>query len=270
LPAVRNKSCQITLPQQRKLNQVTNVTKDMLFVGIFFSMIIIAIALISSSSNPPIMNNNYYHANAATVAEKQLQGTNSNNNNNISLPNLIRQGSPYLGEPTAPITIVDFSDFQCYLCARYVKATEPIINQTYIQTGKVVLVFKHLPNRGIDSMNASIASQCTNDQGKFWDFHQLLYKNQKPIDSGWVSKENLKIFAAKTPGLDMDNFNSCFDSQKYKSFVEEDIALASSLGFQDTPSFVIVNSNDGSNPEVLNGAHPFASFKAIIDKKSKE
>ena len=118
-------------------------------------------------------------------------------------------------------------------------------------------------------MNASIASQCTNNQGKFWDFHQLLYKNQKPIDSGWVSKENLKKFAAKTPGLDMNNFNSCFDSQKYKSFVEEDVALASSLGFQDTPSFVIVNSNDGSNPEVLNGAHPFASFKAIIDKNLK-
>ena len=242
----------------------------MLFVGIFFSMTIIAIALISSSYSSPIMNNNYYHAHAATVAEKQLQGTNNNNNNNISLPNLIRQGSPYLGEPTAPITIVDFSDFQCYLCARYVKATEPIINQTYIQTGKVVLVFKHLPNRGIDSMNASIASQCTNDQGKFWDFHQLLYKNQKPIDSGWVSKENLKKFAAKTPGLDMDNFNLCFDSQKYKSFVEEDVALASSLGFQDTPSFVIVNSNDGSSPEMLKGAHPFSSFKAIIDRKLAE
>ena len=239
----------------------------MLFVGIFFSMTIIAIALISSSSNSPIMNNNYYHAHAATVAEKQLQGI--NNNDNISLPNLIRQGSPYLGEPTAPITIVDFSDFQCYLCARYVKATEPIINQTYIQTGKVVLVFKHLPNRGIDSMNASIASQCTNDQGKFWDFHQLLYKNQKPIDSGWVSKENLKKFAAKIPELDMDKFNSCFDNQKYKSFVE-DVELASLLGFQETPSFVIVNSKDGSNPEILNGAHPFASFKAIIDKKLTE
>ena len=241
----------------------------MSFVGLFFCLSLIAIALISSS-NPPITNKNYYHAYAATVAEKQLQGANINISKNFSLPNLIRQGSPYLGEPTtAPITIVDFSDFQCYLCSRYVKATEPIINQTYIQTGKVVLVFKHLPNRGIDSMNASIASQCTNDQGKFWDFHQLLYKNQKPIDSGWVSKENLKKFAAKTPGLDMNKFNSCFNSQKYKSFVEKDVAFASSLGFQDTPSFIIVNSKDGSNPEILNGAHPFASFKAIIDKNLK-
>jgi protein-disulfide isomerase len=80
----------------------------------------------------------------------------------------------------------------------------------------------------------------------------------------------LKRFAAKIPELDMDKFNSCFDNQKYKSFVEKDVALASSLGFQETPSFVIVNSKDGSNPEILNGAHPFASFKAIIDKKLTE
>ncbi|MGI8831732.1 MAG: hypothetical protein ACR2IS_03755, partial [Nitrososphaeraceae archaeon] len=117
--------------EQRKLNQITNVTKAMSFVGLFFCLSLIAIALISSS-NPPITNKNYYHAYAATVAEKQLQGANINISKNFSLPNLIRQGSPYLGEPTtAPITIVDFSDFQCYLCSRYVKATEPIINQTY-------------------------------------------------------------------------------------------------------------------------------------------
>jgi protein-disulfide isomerase len=258
--------------QEEGRQQVTDITSGLSFVEIFFCLTIIAIIFMSSSFNSPIVKNNYYYAYAATAEEKQQRETNNNNNkNNISLPNLIQQGSPYLGDPsTAPITIVDFSDFQCYLCARYVKATEPIINQTYIQTGKAVLVFKHLPNRGFDSINSSIAAQCANDQGKFWDFHQLLYKNQKPIDSGWVSKENLKKFAAKISGLDMNKYNSCFESQKYKSFVEEDVALASSLGFQDTPSFVIVNSKDGSNPEILKGAHPFASFKAIIDKKLRE
>lgn len=258
--------------EQGKLKRTIDITSGISFVGIFFCLTIIAITLMSSSFNSPIVKNNYYYAYAATAEEKQQQETNNNNNkNNISLPNLIQQGSPYLGDSsTAPITIVDFSDFQCYLCARYVKATEPIINQTYIQTGKAVLVFKHLPNRGFDSTNPSIAAQCANDQGRFWDFHQLLYKNQKPIDSGWVSKENLKKFAARISGLDMNKYNSCFDSQKYKSFVEEDVALASSLGFQDTPSFVIVNSKDGSNPEILKGAHPFASFKAIIDKKLRE
>src|ERR687898_323490 len=135
------------------------------------------------------------------------------------------------------ITIIDFSDFQCYLCARYVKATEPLINQTYIQTGKAVLIFKHLPNRGFDSMDAALAAQCINDQGKFWQFHNMLYDNQKPIDSGWVSKDNLKMFASQIAGMNMQQFETCFDSKKYKDFIESDLTLGSSFGFQDTPSF---------------------------------
>jgi protein-disulfide isomerase len=184
----------------------------------------------------------------------------------LPLDDLIKNGSPFLGNVSAPITIIDFSDFQCYLCNRFVKNTEPLINQTYIQTGKVALVFGHLPNRGLDSMDAALAAQCTNDQGKFWEFHNLLYSNQKPIDSGWVSKENLKNFASLIPGLDIKQFDSCFDREKYKSFVQKDIDLALSFGFRETPSFIIENSN-GSNPETLAGALPFESFKAVIDKK---
>jgi protein-disulfide isomerase len=213
-------------------------------------------------------------AHASTMENQEIiDGGRSNNNynNNLSLANLVQLGSPYLGDPsTAPITIIDFSDFQCYLCARYVKATEPSIKDAYVETGQVVLVFKHLPNRGFDSLGASIAAQCTHEQGKFWDFHKILYENQKPIDSGWVNQENLKKFAAKINGLDIEKFNECLDSQKYKEFVQKDIDLGSSFGFQDTPSFVIVNSKDGSGPEILKGAHPFPSFKAIIDKKLSE
>ena len=190
----------------------------------------------------------------------------NNNNKNISLANLIKEGSAHLGSLSAPVTIIDFSDFQCYLCVRYVKNTEPKINQTYVQTGKVSLVFKHLPNRGTDSMGAAIAAQCTNDQGMFWRFHNFLYKNQGPIDSGWVSKDNLKKFASKVQGLDIQKFSSCFDSQKYKALVERDIALGASFGFHDTPNFIIVNSN-GSNAEVIKGAQPFAAFKALVDKR---
>jgi protein-disulfide isomerase len=189
-----------------------------------------------------------------------------NNNKYISLANLIKQGSSHLGSLSAPVTIIDFSDFQCYLCARYVKNTEPKINETYIQPGKVNLVFKHLPNRGTDSIGAAIAAQCTNDQGMFWQFHNLLYKNQKQIDSGWVSKDNLKKLASKMVGLDIQKFNLCFDNQKYRSLVERDIALGAAFGFHDTPNFIIVNS-DGSNAEIIRGAQPFAAFKALVDKK---
>ena len=106
----------------------------------------------------------------------------------------------------------------------------------------------------------------TNDQGKFWQYHKLLYSNQKPIDSGWVNKENLKKFASEIPGLDTREFSSCLDSEKYKTFIQNDIDLALSFGFKETPSFIIVN-NDGSNPEFLQGALPFPSFKVVIDKK---
>jgi protein-disulfide isomerase len=187
-------------------------------------------------------------------------------NKTLPLRDLIKNGSPFLGNVSAPITIIDFSDFQCYLCNRFVRNTEPLINQTYIQTGKVALVFGHLPNRGLDSMDAALAAQCTNDQGKFWQFHNLLYSNQKPIDTGWVSKENLKNFASQITGLDIKQFNTCFDNEKYKSFVQKDIDLALSFGFRETPSFIVENSN-GSNPEMLSGALPFESFKAVIDKK---
>jgi protein-disulfide isomerase len=187
----------------------------------------------------------------------------------LPLHDLIKNGSPFVGNVSAPITIIDFSDFQCFLCNRFVKNTEPLINQTYIQKGKVALVFGYLPNRGLDSMGAALAAQCTNDQGKFWQFHNLLYSNQKAIDSGWVSKENLKNFASQIPGLDIKQFNTCFDNEKYKSFVQNDIDLALSFGFRETPSFIVENSN-GSNPEMLSGALPFESFKAVIDKKISE
>jgi protein-disulfide isomerase len=208
---------------------------------------------------------NKYYVYGSTQPQLQLQP--QQQNPNLSLSTLMSRGSPLLGNPTAPVTIIDFSDFQCYLCARYVKSTEPLINQTYIQSGKVALVFKHLPNRGFDSLGASLAAQCTNDQGKFWQFHQLLYKNQKPIDSGWVSNDNLKELASQISSLNIQQFEECLKNEKYKGFVESDLALASSFGFQDTPSFIIVNSKDGSNPQVLKGAHPFPSFKTIIDKK---
>ena len=203
----------------------------------------------------------------ASYFHTDTYGQNSNEKiKALPLQDLIRNGSPFQGKVSAPITIIDFSDFQCYLCNRFVKNTEPLVNQSYIQTGKVALVFNHLPNRGFDSMGAALAAQCTNDQGKFWQFHNLLYSNQKAIDSGWVSKENLKNFASQIPGLDIKRFDRCFDSEKYKSFVQKDIELALSFGFKETPSFIVENSN-GSSQETMSGALPFESFKAVIDKK---
>ena len=146
------------------------------------------------------------------------------------------------------------------------KESEPQLNQAYIQTGRVILVFKHFPIHGPDSKTAAVASQCANDQGKFWDFHDILFSNQGPENSEWASADNLKKFAGQIHGLDTQKFNSCLDSEKYKSLVENDMALATSLGLQATPSFLIIKS-DGSNPEKLEGSQPFPEFKAIINKE---
>ena len=242
---------------KRRNNHTFNNNKKIIFGDILFIICILGLLII-------ILIGITYHI--GVLALPQGNFNTNNTDNNISLSTLIKEGSPHLGSVSAPITVIDFSDFQCHLCARYVKATEPEINQTYIQTGKVNLVFKHLPNRGSDSMGVAIAAQCTNDQGKFWQFHNLLYKNQGPIDSGWVNKDNLKKFASQLKGLDMQKFNSCFDSQKYKPFVESDLALAHSLGFTQTPSFIIIKS-DGLNPQQLLGPQPFPEFKAVIDKE---
>jgi protein-disulfide isomerase len=147
--------------------------------------------------------------------------------------------------------------------------TEQQINSTYVQTGKAVYVFKHLPNRGFDSKPASLAAQCMNDQGKFWEFHKILYKTQGPIDSGWASIENLKKFASQIRGIDINQFNYCFDNKKHEAFVNDDIKLANSLGFTETPSFVLIDPN-GLDMQKIEAPKPFPIFKAVIDKLENE
>ena len=223
---------------------------------IFIILIVIGINIIFFQLN----YKDYYY-----LFAQEINNT-SNNNYELSRENLIKSGSPMLGNPDAPITILDFSDFQCLNCGRYVKNIEPIINETYIQTGKVNLVYKYFPFVGFDSINSALAGQCTQEQGLFWQFHKLLFANQKPIDSGWVSKDNLKDFASQISGLDLQTFSECLDSERYKDHINRDLEMAKKFQLRGTPSFIIVK-NEGTDPHILTGAHPFPSFAAIIDAK---
>jgi protein-disulfide isomerase len=189
----------------------------------------------------------------------------TNASNRFSLQSLKREGAPILGAESARVIIIDFSDFQCPRCERHVQSTEPEIKKEYVETGSVAYVFKHFPWRGTDSFSAALASECANEQGKFWQYHDILFQNQQGVDSGWASREKLKEFASAI-GLDRQQFDSCLDSEKYKSNIDRDLALVQELGLDTTPSFLILNS-DGTEMEMLEGAHPFASFKALIDKR---
>jgi protein-disulfide isomerase len=112
--------------------------------------------------------------------------------NNLFPQHLIQAGSPVQGNLSAPVTIIEFGDFQCGFCDRFAKETEPKINETYIHVGKVNMIFKNFVTHGPDSNTAAIAAQCANDQGKFWNFYDILYKNQGEENSGWASANNLK------------------------------------------------------------------------------
>ena len=116
-----------------------------------------------------------------------------------------------------------------------------------------------------NARKAAEYSQCAKDQNKFWEFHDQLYQNQESTGSGWASSDNMKGFASFI-GLDREQFDTCLDSEKYKSYVEGDRDLALGLGLPVTPSFVIMK-NDGTERENMFGAQPFTSFQTVINKK---
>ena len=171
-------------------------------------------------------------------------------------------GSPILGNPSAPITIVEFGDYQCHQCFNWFHNTKPELIRDYIETGKVNLVFVDLAFLGSDSPKAAQASYCAEDQEMYWDYHDLLYTSQEPkIDGGWADSERLKAFAFSL-GLDMELFESCLDSGKYSKRVQYNIQQARDHGVRGTPGFFIVGP-DGQ--QQLGGAQPFSVFKQILD-----
>ena len=170
-------------------------------------------------------------------------------------------GSPILGNPSAPITIVEFGDYQCEQCYAWFHNTKPAIVQDYIDTGKANLVFVDLAFLGRDSPKAAQASYCAEDQGMYWEYHDTLYDSQEHVDNGWANSERLKAFAFSLD-LDMELFESCLDSGKYSKRVQYNIQQAKENGVRGTPGFFIVGP-DGQ--QQIGGAQPFSVFKNILD-----
>ena len=172
-------------------------------------------------------------------------------------------GSPVLGDPSAPITIIEFGDYQCHACYNWFHTYRSAIYENYIATGKANLVFVDLAFLGRDSPIASQASYCADDQGMYWQYHNLLYNSQESeIDNGWANSERLKAFAFSL-GMDPELFDDCLDSGKYLKRVQFNIAEAKKHGAKATPTFIIVGPN---NPqEQFQGGQPYSTFKQIMD-----
>ncbi|MFB5620622.1 MAG: thioredoxin domain-containing protein [Nitrosopumilus sp.] len=173
---------------------------------------------------------------------------------------------PIIGNPDAPITIVEFSDFQCPFCARFHTQTLPLIIEEYIEQGKVKLVFRDFPIQSIhpNALPASVAAECANEQNKFREMHDVLFEKQNE----WNKLETgdaLSLFNqyATEIKLDEEQFDSCLSSGKYIPEIKKDLEDGRDYGVSGTPGFFV--GNDEVGYVELKGAQPFDSFKKIID-----
>jgi len=188
---------------------------------------------------------------------------------------LIKNGSPILGSVDAPITLVEFGDYQCSFCKRYFDQTHNLIMKNYVETNKVKIVFKDLiVTPGKDSMYAAHAAHCAKDQGMFWKYHYMLYNNWEGESTGWVTTDNLNKFA-KNIGLDINKFSKCMSEDKWMELINASQDDANTLGVTGTPSFFLITSwqeaDDQSNGITrIHGAQPYDVFKELIDSQLKK
>ena len=158
----------------------------------------------------------------------------------LTVEKLTNGGSPIMGSANAPITILEWGDCQCTFCYKFHQNTLDKINEDFIKTGKVKLVFKDFPLNGQDSLLAAEASYCAQDQEKYWQFHDELYKNWGGERTGWVTRNSLDKFATSV-NLDLEKFNKCIDDEKYQNKVISLHEFGKEVGIDATPSFLVFN-----------------------------
>ena len=162
------------------------------------------------------------------------------------------------GDKNAPVTIVEFSEYQCPYCKRYVDQTFVQIKENYIDTGKVKYVFRDFPLGFHEhAKNAAIAAECAREQGgddMYWEYHDVLFENSPNL-----AVDQLKQYATDL-GLSTSKFNSCLDNEEYADEVDADMKEGSGYGVRGTPGFFI-------NGRLISGAQPYESFEKIIEEE---
>ena len=173
----------------------------------------------------------------------------------------IEGNDPVLGNKDAPVTIVEFSDFQCPFCERaYSGAVTEFKNSDYFKNGEVNLIYKHFPLNSIHpfAQKAGEAAECANRQGKFWEYHDKLFTNQQSL-----GVDSLKQYATQV-GLNTGTFNKCLDGGEAAAEVNKETTQATSAGGRGTPYFIIINNKDKTT-QTVSGAVPFAQFETAIN-----
>lgn len=160
------------------------------------------------------------------------------------------EGARMLGNPDAEVVMVEYSSFTCPFCQRYHTETFNSIKENFVDSGDVLYVYKHFPRNDVD-VTAANAAECAGEQGMFFEYSELVYKNQNMIS------QSAFVQWAQQLDLDVDEFNTCYDSQKFTQKITADRAEAQSWGIGGTPGFVV----DGN---VISGAQPYSVFQSAI------
>lgn len=179
-----------------------------------------------------------------------------------------------MGDPNAPVHLIEYADYQCPFCERFFTDTETQLEQAYVDTGKVYYTYRSAGNwvsanigQGkTESEDSAMAAYCAADQGLFWEMHDMLYSNVIGEDAGSFTDRRLSAIAEAT-GLDMTKFNDCYSSNKHKDTVDLDFKDAVAAGVQGTPGFILTYK-DASGQEVtekIDGAQPFSVFQEKIE-----
>ncbi|MEK7076682.1 MAG: DsbA family protein [Patescibacteria group bacterium] len=180
-----------------------------------------------------------------------------------------------VGDPKAPVTIIEYGDFQCPFCGRFFSQTEPMIREQFVKTGKVNMIYRHFAFLGPESFAAAEASECAKDQKKFWGFHDALYQIEGKDGREHNGNLNRDLFLAIADELKLDakDFASCVDGGAYAEAVRKESDEGRAKGVDSTPSFFV-------NGTLVRGAIPFEDylgqggdtqpgFKSIIDNALK-
>lgn len=164
-----------------------------------------------------------------------------------------------LGDINAPVVIVEYSDFQCSACRYLATSIVPQLIETFVNTGKVRLEYRHFAHFGQESFWAGMAAECANEQDKFWEYHDLLFSVQGSPNSGVFSKAKLKSYAERI-GMESASFNECLSSERYLNKVKADTQEAKNRGGTGTPTIFI-------NDRKLGGIPPIELLSDLIQKE---
>jgi len=225
-------------------------------VALLLSTILIAVIALIDVANLAYGKHQQLSLNATQLIQK------------LSTP--VTSNASALGSSDAPVTFIEFGDYQCAACHKFHADTEDLILTNLVKIGKVKFLFKDFPILDLStdrsSTLASEASYCAADQGKYWQYHDKLYNSWQGENTGWITKASLTQFAISIGIKNIKEFSQCLDSGKYAAAVADNFNLARDIGLIATPSFVLI-SNSNTQQQLLEivGAQPYAVFANVVN-----